>query len=233
MDRLAHIFERQMAYLEALKPIYAENGFPLHSSLYTWPLNFNGKHEQEEFRLLAWRFTEEMIEAKESYEDGIPSPGYHEEMADALHFLVELCLATGVTYSALVCGIEGPTFEPDDDQDSLDFVFKRVKRDPMYSGVWLGPIRSLALAMMNLRQRPWRRDNREGNRPQFVLMMQATFYCFVNRCINTGITAQELYNAFFAKAKINDARIEALKDYCEHSVPRRFCTAAEHKDDPK
>jgi len=231
VDRLAHIFERQAAYLESLKPIYADNGFPLHAS--DWPLNFQGKHEQEEFRLLAWRYTEELVEAMESFDDGSPRNGYHEEMADALHFLVELCLATGITYSTLVTGIESAKFKSEDDGDSLDFVFKRVKADPIYSQRWFGSIRSLGLAMMNLRQRPWRRDNRESNRAPFVLMMQATFYGFVNVCTRTGITAQELHNAYFAKAKINDQRTESQKDYCEHGLPRQFCTAAKHKDDPK
>lgn len=227
MDRLAHIFERQAAYLETLKPIYLANGFVLHAS--KWPLNFQGQHEQEEFRLLAWRYTEELFEAMECYESGSPPADYHEEMADALHFLVELCLATGIRYTALTSGFEDVTIDADESDDSLDFVFKQVKKDPIYSQRWFGSIRSLGLGMMSLRQRPWRRDSRESNRAQFVLMMQATFYSFVNVCIRTGITAQELHNAYFAKAKINHQRTVVQKDYCEHGLPRQFCTAAKHR----
>lgn len=224
MDKLAQIFERQAEYLKSLAPIYTKNGFPLHAI--PWPLQFNNRHAQEEFRLLAWRFTEEIMEAKEAFECGSPAPEYHEEMADALHFLIELCLATGIGPGLLISGVQGitPTIN---EEDSLDWVFGVVRRDPIYPIPFFNAIRSLSIAMMNLRQRPWRTDNREGDFSRFALMMQVTFFAFVNTCTRTGMTAEDLYRAYFAKAKINDERTAQQKldsGNCEHGVPRRFCT---------
>lgn len=226
MDRLAQIFERQAAYLKSLRPIYRQNGFLLHAG--QWPLSFQGRHEQEEFRLLAWRFTEELVEAEEAYECGTPRCDYHEEMADALHFLVELCLATGITHTVLVTGVEDlvPAF-PKSGMDSLDYVFDRINADEIHSPPFFNAIRALSLAMMNLRQRPWRTDNRSSDFPRFALMMQATFYSFINNCVRTGITAEDLTRAYFLKGKINDER--TAQQNCEHGIPRKFCTGV-HND---
>ena len=263
MDRLAQIFERQALYLLSLRPIYEKNGFKLHASD-CWPLDFQGRAEQEEFRLLAWRFTEEMMEAMETFENASPRLDYHEEISDALHFLVELCLATGISCNDLVTGIAGSTYEHESGEDSLDFVFRKVSLDKIYSTKWYSTVRAMSMAMMQLRQRPWRTDNRESNRARFVLMMQATFFAFINTCTRTGMNAEDLHRAYFAKARINDQRTvqqtagsqlrtdqqrptvstaEQLRvnaelarrgvsyppDYCEHGLPRRFCTAAVHK----
>lgn len=209
MDRLAQIFERQAEYLKSLRPIYRQNNFSLHAA--PWPLDFQDRHCQEEFRLLAWRFTEEMVEAMETFENLAPRLAYHEEISDALHFLIELCIATGISYTDLITGMagtthEGTSFGPGPGEDSLDFVFSRVSLDPIYSARWYAPIRSISMAMMQLRQRPWRTDDRESNQPRFLLMMHATFYAFVNTCVRTGMNAEDLHRAYFAKAKINDER---------------------------
>src|SRR5882762_11302998 len=121
MDKLAEIFERQAQYVRSLTPTYLANGFQAHAEPMPWPLD--SRHAQEEFRLLAWRFIEEVGEAIETYENnprykkGIQD--YIEEVSDALHFFTELCIASGVTREVLLTGnaempwlpVEGDSFD--------------------------------------------------------------------------------------------------------------------------
>ena len=205
MDKLSEIFRRQAAYVRSLKPTYLNNGFYQYTKDMPWDLD--GRKTQEEFRLLAWRCTEEVIEAMDSWEREAPANTfYREEVADALHFLIELCLATGISEDELVSGVVLRTIVAD--VDRLDLAFS----EPTGTGKhgWYDFIRALAFAMMQLRQRPWRTDDREADRKRWVLGMYLAFRTFVDACKRTGITAEDLHSAYFAKAKINDERRESF-----------------------
>src|SRR5215467_11865710 len=100
-DKLIEIFEHQEAYMHKLLPTYIHNGFGEHAS---WPWDLNGRKSQEQFRLLAWRYTEEIIEAGETYYGSSNHENLKEELADALHFLIELCIASGVRRAEMLTG---------------------------------------------------------------------------------------------------------------------------------
>lgn len=204
MDKLDAIFERQAKYLKSLAPTYIHNGFLRHASVFPWDID--DRHYQEEFRLLAWRFTEELVEAHESYRQ----PGYfREEISDALHFFIELCIVSGVTKAELLTGITCSTFSPEG--DSLEWSFENVKKEPFalhHSGDEWHTIRALAMAMMKLRQRPWRTDFRPTERKEWVMGLYLTWQCFISLCILTNITAEVLHHAYFNKAQVNDQRRE-------------------------
>jgi hypothetical protein len=116
-------------------------------------------------------------------------------MADALHFFVELCLASGILEHEL---LQGNTF---------DGIFLR-QDSAVIEEPWANTIRALGLAMMSLRQRPWRTDYRETDRARWVLGMHLAFKAFARACTDTGITPDMLYIAYFRKSKVNDLRIE-------------------------
>lgn len=216
MDRLEEIFKRQREYLATLGPIYRKNGFPDGSM----PFDLNDRHDQEQFRLLAWRITEEVYEAlaalkqynnPEISED--LKTAFTEEMADVLHFLIELALVTGVSEFELITGLEGRVRTAECDEDMLSGLFLTIRETPAfkrigpdYHSVLLG---SLAETMMTFRQRPWRTDNRPTDRGAFVHSLAKTFIVFIISCLQNGLTADSLYEAFFLKAKINDERIKA------------------------
>jgi dUTPase len=224
MDKLQSIFERQTQYLTGLQPTYIQNGFLKHASQFPWDLD--DRHYQEEFRLLAWRCVEEILEASETYETIHPANQgramYNEEVADALHFFVELCLVSGISQPELLTGIAmANIYDPgtgDSDinpggMDNLDKVFDFTKRKmsrgdfEFYGGtLWQQTIRALGLAMMRLRQRPWRTDYRQADRAQWIMGMHLAFECFIAACIRTRINAEDLHEAYFKKAEVNDKR---------------------------
>jgi len=178
------------------------------------PWDLDNRKAQEEYRLLAWRFTEEVIEARETFEkphDGNTMAQYREEVADALHFFIELCLASNVMEAHLLTGLEDVTPIPKSDEDRLELFFREVSKHYLHiygSDPWDECIRALGMAMMELRQRPWRKDFRQANRARWVMGMHLAFKSFVCACMRTHITAEELYQAYIGKAKINQKRID-------------------------
>lgn len=211
MDKLQAIFDRQTEYLVSLRPTYLHNGFLKHASEFPWPLD--DRNYQEEFRLLAWRFTEEMIEAAETYyvyarEEG--QEAYREEVSDALHFFIELCLVSGVTRSELLSGIAVDQTFDTLKQDSLEWIFDYVRKGHFRyePDIWSDTIRAIAIAMMELRQRPWRVDFRPTNRSKWVMGLHLTFKEFIQACLITDITPEALHAAYFKKAQTNDKRRE-------------------------
>lgn len=225
MGRLEEIFKRQAAYVESLTPTLRRNNLWIDA----YPLDLNNRHAQEHFRLLAWRLTEEICEALNVVNlalDGIDSSDearatFNEEVADALHFLVELCLATGVTKDEFLSGTEEDglvLYDGISELDSLGLLFrdslrfisyaqrKQVQEGRFTAPKWCEVIVQLGLAMQSLRQRPWRTDDRPTERKDWVLGLHLTFRKFVECCILSGIGSTTLYEAYFAKAKINDER---------------------------
>lgn len=212
MDKLEEIFERQKTYLDSLIPIYARNGFTVHS--YPMPWDLNGRKDQEEFRLLAWRITEEVTEAVNVYwlchddrsfwESAGAQEAFQEEVSDVFHFFVELCLATGV-------GVEDLTWvvghEHVKDRLARAFAHCGEGRNETLPQRWAFFIHKLGLAMHHLRQRPWRTDDRPTDWHAFKYAMGAAFLTLISACKRSGINAESLHRAFFAKAKINDKRI--------------------------
>jgi hypothetical protein len=209
-DRLAEIFTRQAEYLESLLPIYAFNGDRAHVTPMPWPLD--SRNFQEDFRLLAWRCTEEVIEAIEHHMecstwDEQYDSKLREEICDAFHFFVELVLALGIHEQELITGIAGVhRFNPDNDYLYSTFKFVGNGSGETIPQRWGMFIYQLGLAMHELRQRPWRTDNRPTDRWKLVARMNAAFITFICACRRSGMDADDLYDAYFAKSRINKLR---------------------------
>lgn len=212
--KLESIFKRQAEFVQSLRPIYLHNGFHRHASAMPWPINV--REVQEEFRLLAWRTTEEVYEAIQVYRVSFdPDLGWHEpegeakfreEVADALHFFVELCLAVGIASRGVIFYYEGICVPME--QDALDWVFRFVGARPDDPVVmrWNLFVERLARAMMLLKQRPWRTDHRPTDDRRLNAAMASAFVSFIAACRRSGINAQALHDAYFNKGKVNDKR---------------------------
>lgn len=216
--KLEAIFKRQAEFVKSLYPIYKKNGFEWHATDMPWPIN--NRECQEEFRLLAWRCTEEVFEALEYFYthheavlDNLPEAKakFHEEIADAFHFFVELCLATGITSRDVIYCYEGLRIPLEQDALSHSFRFVGCRPEDTIPQRWYMFIGRLARAMMNLKQRPWRTDDRPTDQSRFNRDMSAAFVSFIAACRRSGVNADALYNAYFAKNKINDERRDGQK----------------------
>lgn len=205
MSNILEIYEKQRLLVQSLKPVYLANGFAGHALEFPWPLD--DRHYQEEFRLLAWRFTEELFEAVNEWKSSQPfvnvQQKFIEELADAFHFLIELCLAVGYTPQGRAMQLERM------DEHSL-----WLDLDPSSSvaGLTNRVQHSMANAMMALRQRPWRTDYRPAHLNDLYGNLSMTFVNFYALCRFCGISSESLYNAYMNKNAINhDRRREAME----------------------
>lgn len=207
-DRLQEIFDKQAWYLRTLAPIYRANGFEVKNY---WPYHLDSREGQEQFRLLAWRVTEEVYEALDEWNKGIntdPSK-YREEVSDILHFLVELALCCGVTTVEFATGGDAALITH---EDYLGASFNRVR---LYRGrmeghdAWGLFVARLAGLMMQFRQRPWRTDDRKTDFEAVKFHFGLTWLSFCTACDSTGIGAATLYSHYFAKNIINEERRDA------------------------
>lgn len=211
--KLEEIFNRQAEFVKSLAPIYLRNDFPAHADEMPWRLD--SRPYQEEFRLLAWRCTEEVIEAIEEY--AASSFGqiekFHEEIADAFHFFVELCLATGVTPDEVLDGLPmvAEDWTPGSCRLSHSFRFCGTAPGDGIDTRWYCFVHLLGKAMFRFRQRPWRTDDRKTDRAAFVSDLSAAYFSFITACKRSGLNADSLYAAYFAKSKINDQRTSEQK----------------------
>jgi hypothetical protein len=162
---------------------------------------------QEEFRLLAWRITEEIYEALEVMRasEGEDIPAFREEVSDVLHFIIELAIVSGVIENDLVFW-PSSGFKIDDSRDYLSLIFDAEALKGQFSSNWTGVVEYLAKMMMLLKQRPWRTDDRPTDPQIWKLSFFWFFRSFVRACINSDIDADVLHAEFFSKAKINDQR---------------------------
>lgn len=226
-DRLAEIFNRQAQFVESLHPIHLANDMWAGP----YPLLLDSRRDQEHFRLLAWRCTEELIEAVECHYECVDMETYDgkfkEEMADALHFLIELCLAMGITEGELVSGYEDTILNPGVDQ--LGYCFWQCgKAAEGTIPERIGNVGyKLGLAMHQLRQRPWRTDNRPTNRTLLVGKMHATWFTFVTACKRAGVNSNELYDAYFKKGVVNDQR--TAQQHLNENAPYVRCSKCGRK----
>lgn len=129
-----------------------------------------------------------------------------EELADVLHFLVELCLLVQLDYTAL----PGP--DRGEDYDRLDIVLSAsigdgfVFEDPETNARFT-ILSALRLAEL-IKNKPWKQTLRTDlDLIEFTNRLLAIWYWYGATVRTAGVTAQELYDNFVAKEKINYNRI--------------------------
>jgi dimeric dUTPase (all-alpha-NTP-PPase superfamily) len=85
---ITNIFAKQRELMTNLEPIEKELGY----SIKPVPLDFNLREHQDWFRLYSWYAVEELVEAMDACRED-----QGEELADALHFVVELALLADIS----------------------------------------------------------------------------------------------------------------------------------------
>lgn len=98
-DLLEAIFVRQHELMSKYHDIEAKNGFKVP----TIPVNIDDAQGQTHLKDFAWRITEELGEAMNCLKNKpwkrtqmeTDREHYHEEIVDAFHFFVELCIMSG------------------------------------------------------------------------------------------------------------------------------------------
>ena len=189
-DLLNAIFEHQHNLAVKYIPIEQSNGLCLYDQI---PADIDNAKAQARIKDMSWRAVEEVAEAYEAYENG-EDTHFLEELADALHFLVE---------KYLLCG-----FRP---KHTLEWYFKAAgigipNTDRMDSYVGQFCV-ACGLTCNCLKNKPWKQSQILTDKAKFERLLEAEFGQFIILCSRAGFSdAKSLYNMYNRKNQVNQFR---------------------------
>lgn len=175
LDQLAEIFQHQTHLARKFHPHELMNGYTPP----TWPVNLQTRHGQDRLRQFAWWITEEFAEFMSAPKEDKP-----EELADMLHFAVEIQLNCGFTAADTL-------------QHSIPEEYTQAHQ-PLDALVELGR------AMNLLKKKPWKLEPKDTDPETFKFHLTRSLYWLLHAFDNLGYHAYDLY---FQKKKINEQRI--------------------------
>lgn len=194
---LHRIFNRQFELTSQFTDIEQTNGLLPGNKAVNLDLQLKGS--QYQCKHTAWCYVEELVEA---LMEKHASDKQLEELVDALHFLVELCL---------FCGYHSCDFEKVYDVAKVHCLSEKLDPDDVrnYS---LNSVIQLGQAMHELTNRAWKKQDvefTEAQQEKLYQHLRLTWYFFLLTWKSTGSSIEGLEAWYFDKAAVNDARIEA------------------------
>lgn len=198
---LGLIFARQRDLMEKYKTI---EGLP------DPPLSLHHAHGQKILKDFAWRVTEELAESWEAYkkseaasnsdlgfDEEIKSHLEHmfEELADALHFMVELLIFAGIGSTSAL------EYDPAEPRESVT----RHGQGEMLDCYWQ-VVYELGIAMNFLRNKPWKQSQVPTDEARFRAQLLKAFHTLKNLFADVGLTWEEAFAFYFRKSEVNKFR---------------------------
>ena len=229
-DRLAAIFIRQAELMEKYEGIEAANGF----KVLTPPVDLHDRFGQARLKDFTQRFSEEVSEAMKAHDDHPDNPTHlQEELSDAYHFFIELCILADFSPIGLTSWTLNDYEEPQlDDLCSLINIYTTIietypqKLDlKVFSHVNIGQsiqenythtlnfyawesVRALHTACNCLKQKPWKNTHVLTDIPLFSFWVGRTHERFIKLAWVAGLNADELFRIYFKKSEVNKFRQE-------------------------
>lgn len=180
------IFERQRFLMDQYKPI---------EQLPDPPVSLHTPHGQRIIRDFAWRVTEELTESHEAFikhQDAMLAKcAGLEELADAVHFLVELLIFSGV--SAAACLNKTPSY--------------KYRNGTSITGAYWDVVYKMGLAMNYLKNKSWKRTHILTDEAKFRAAILEAWASMVKCWSILGCEQEEIFNYYFAKSAIIDQRL--------------------------
>jgi phosphoribosyl-ATP pyrophosphohydrolase len=196
-DKLELIFKRQTELKDKYHHIEESQGVG-YGLIKGLTFDINEIRSQCLLKDLAWRVVEEITEATEALQKG-DMVHFREELADALHFLTELCIQVNITPDMIVKGINKPL-----NKDKFDILFKgrSQEKDPYK------PIYYIGLAMNCLKQKPWKKTHILTDEKKFQKLIEYAYYFFC-QYLSAYATSDDAFDFYFKKSRVNDFRIKS------------------------
>lgn len=191
-EHLRAVFARQEELMARYKDI---------EKLPAAPLALHTTHHQKIMKDFAWRTTEELTEAFEAWSNEsdrtFAKERGLEEMADALHFLVEMLIFAGITPEQVLK--HQPEFPVPDPLDCRNDYTKIV------TSFW-GATYWLGLAMHELKNKPWKQAPVPISELDCRYLLIMAFKAQLDLWAAFGQGADEMHAHYFKKAAVNATR---------------------------
>jgi len=208
-DKLEAMFDRQRELMEKYHEIEKSNGLLQTEDI---PVNINDAFGQARLKDFAWRITEELGEAMEAMDKHSEIPEHaKEEIADALHFLIEFTILTGETSRFISFCTPRP--ETEDTVDNLDYLFSisAIKHEDCFGvysiGEWVAlVVRYLSQACNCLKNKPWKQSHMLTDAQVFYQNLLKTWVSFIALCLALEMGSEKLFALYFGKSDVNKFR---------------------------
>lgn len=192
-DRLAMMFERQHELAKKYVPLEKKNGLLQTEDM---PVNLDDRHGQARLKDFFWRITEELTEAVEARRDHAHLPQHClEEIIDALHFMIEALLLSGIGANDL----GGNSLE-----QSVSFYIIQAPL-PLERVCW-ETVQKIGDASNCLKQRPWKQTHQLTDKEKFKNNLVAAFHQLIYVCAIAGMSADDIFRFYWKKSEVNKFR---------------------------
>jgi hypothetical protein len=195
--RLEEIFSRQHELADKYQGIEEANGIG-RAVVKGCPFDLDDRRWQYLIKDFAWRVIEEVGEALDAW-NGAEDEHAQEEMADGLHFFVEMLLLIGMTPDDL-CEMPGIG-------DRLVDLFPSTDHSP--SGAVADLVEHLGMAMCSLKLKPWKQTAFPTDVKEFRKRLVRAFCSYLDVAEAMKLRPQSLYEMYFKKNVVNQFRIES------------------------
>ncbi len=200
-DRLEAIFQRQAELMHKYVEIERESG--VGKALLPPRFDLDDPRCQYVLKDFAWRVTEELAEACDALTDPLH---FQEEVADGLHFLVELALIAGLFPEDVAPKpLVGDRLSAMAEGLQVDHSSPASRPTEVFLASFL-VVKSLGLAMNCLKNKPWKQSHVETDAKKFRAQILATFWHYVALACACGLGADGLFDLYFRKAAVNSFR---------------------------
>jgi len=165
-----------------------------------WPFDIDSLESQIWIKDFLWRSAEELAEALEAL-DHQNEEHFLEELADALHFIVEAIILAGVEDRI-----------KNQDLHELAEAIKgtltlgqqtRILNIQLYSLVYF---KSLGLVGNTLKNKKWKKTQVLTDYNKFVSLITKSFKDLIQLFVVAGCDAQDIYNLYYKKSRVNKFR---------------------------
>jgi len=208
-DALEAIFRRQeelmIKYLDiddAFKPLLARLDVHARSvaDVKVWPVNLDDYVAQVLLKETAWRVTEELTESTQAFHDHADTPQHaREELADALHFLVELAILVGIRPRDITHVEDGDMLR------TLMIEAMSIPKGTLSTDAY-GVIQELGNAMNCLKNKPWKKSQILTDRPRFRDHVIRSFHHIGRYAWTLGMDGDDVLSFYFKKSLVNKFR---------------------------
>lgn len=196
MDRLGWIFARQHELARKYIPIETANGLCLTNSI---PVNIDDRYGQARLKDFFWRITEELTEAVDAtVEHGHIPIHTIEELADALHFLVEAYILSGFSATDW-----GPFCEGQCRLQKI-LINARVPKSLIHGAY--GVIHYVGCASNCLKQRPWKQTHQLTDQEKFRKYLGFAFSHLMSCFLLAGCNHEDIFAIYWKKSEVNRFR---------------------------
>lgn len=163
-----------------------------------FPFDINSVEGQIWIKDFLWRSTEEVAEALEVIDE---PELFLEELSDALHFLVEAMIISGIDHSVKYLKLE----------TLLQVIeYKEIPggkaHDEKLKSTALDYLMALGLVGNTLKNKKWKKTRVDTDYSRFESLMGKAFRTLIKLFYHCGCSAEDIYNIYHKKANINKSR---------------------------